>query len=923
MKSLEVRGYNLDKPFSENEHEYNVTVTEDEIQIVCDAKETIEGCNVTINLKDKKQYTHQIILDNNGKKQIYTITINKTVLEEDSELRITSIEGNPLEWTNENVDIKVNAESPNGIESYSFDGGNTWQISNVKSVTENQILQVVVKDKKGNITQAKEVNVDRIDKEQPTVKVEIEKSTKNQITLKVLSNDNLSGIDVVSFNNSNYENKDIFTVTKTGIYYASVKDKAGNVSEKATIEIKNSDFVEETKETEKTFTATFNGNGATSSKSYISCTTTKDSCEIKTPAITRNGSTILGWSTDANATSAAYGVDKTIKLTKDETYYAITYKTVSARFYANGSTISSTLEQCKIYNNNSSCSIKTPTIVRAGWNLIGWGLNANQTSTNIKSNSTISIKGNTKYYAITSKTLKATFDKNSADSIGSTSLSCKLYGTATSCSVTAPTITRSGWTVVGWNTSSSGTTASNNVGSAITLKSNATYYAITSKTLKATFNKNGANSIGSTSLSCNLYNSETSCTVTAPTITRSGWTIVGWNTSNTATTANCRVEKTLTLKSNATYYAITSKSVAAYFIKNGSDSVGSESLRCNLYNTSTSCSVTAPTITRSGWTIVGWNTSNTATTASYKVGSTISVSSSTFYYAITKKTVTATFDSSVSSKSCTRYNNESCTITLPTFNKTGKFNGAWGTNKSNPDPTYKVGTTMTLTDNINLYASIKHPWGDNGYNYTKTRNLTVSKSTTIGNMIFEYQSGIPTSAINSHISFLNTVYSTLPFLFVPGKTFVLTYDTYTNYSFAYGLTHFGGSYVFIDLKYDSKGDVVKNAIDQNATIHEMAHAWDFYYSFKTGKGYLRDQSDFVSFYNQISSKLYVDDNNQKLSKTETFAAMVTNYYWHILGKDTSKVYYGLKSGYTLSASEKNTLKTIMEKYIKISNNNYK
>lgn len=50
--------------------------------------------------------------------------------------------------------------------------------------------------------------------------------------------------------------------------------------------------------------------------------------------------------------------------------------------------------------------------------------------------------------------------------------------------------------------------------------------------------------------------------------------------------------------------------------------------------------------------------------------------------------------------------------------------------------------------------------------------------------------------------------------------------------------------------------------------------------------------------------------------------MVTNYYWHILGYNQNIGYYGLKTGAKLSEPEKTELKNILEKYIKISNNDY-
>ena len=66
-------------------------------------------------------------------------------------------------------------------------------------------------------------------------------------------------------------------------------------------------------------------------------------------------------------------------------------------------------------------------------------------------------------------------------------------------------------------------------------------------------------------------------------------------------------------------------------------------------------------------------------------------------------------------------------------------------------------------------------------------------------------------------------------------------------------------------------------------------------------------------------KLFVDDNGQVISKVETFAGMVTNYYWHVLGKDRNKAYYALKYGVSMDNNELYKLKVFMEKYIAVAN----
>jgi hypothetical protein len=79
----------------------------------------------------------------------------------------------------------------------------------------------------------------------------------------------------------------------------------------------------------------------------------------------------------------------------------------------------------------------------------------------------------------------------------------------------------------------------------------------TVRTITATFNPNGAASIGATSRSCTISGTSTSCTVTAPSITRANYRIRGWATNASGTGTIVRANSKITLTTNATFYAIT------------------------------------------------------------------------------------------------------------------------------------------------------------------------------------------------------------------------------------------------------------------------------------------------------------------------------------------------------------------------------
>ena len=119
-----------------------------------------------------------------------------------------------------------------------------------------------------------------------------------------------------------------------------------------------------------------------------------------------------------------------------------------------------------------------------------------------------------------------TFDKNGAKSISKSKISCP---SKASCNVTLPRISRGGYTILGWATSSTAKKAQYKVGRRITLTKNMKLYAITSKKLTATFDKNGAKKIGAKTRSCVLYNKDKNCSITIPSITpTSGFKALGW-----------------------------------------------------------------------------------------------------------------------------------------------------------------------------------------------------------------------------------------------------------------------------------------------------------------------------------------------------------------------------------------------------------
>ena len=169
------------------------------------------------------------------------------------------------------------------------------------------------------------------------------------------------------------------------------------------------------------------------------------------------------------------------------------------------------------------------------------------------------------------------------------------------------------------------------------------------------------------------------------------------------------------LSSYKTQEELLTKTYTATFDKNGSSEIGSNSLSCSTKGNS--CEIIAPSITREGYDILGWSTKSTSTTAEYTVGSKITLSSNIKLYAITKiksnaKTYTVTFDKNGSSEigssslSCSTTEN-SCEIIAPTITREGYDILGWSTKSTSTTAEYTVGSKITLSSDIKLYAITK------------------------------------------------------------------------------------------------------------------------------------------------------------------------------------------------------------------------
>ncbi len=330
-------------------------------------------------------------------------------------------------------------------------------------------------------------------------------------------------------------------------------------------------------------------------------------CTVDAPDITvLEGYTKVGWNENKEETTGvAVGANITLSTEDAPIYYSISYKnevTYKVNFNENGNTIDTTEKTCTIeksYNTTpqaTSCDITTPTIT-ANSNtpdIIGYNQEKDTHTLQVGSNAKLSVDANINgktYYAQTTAPAKKhtiTFNKNGAQSqtdegnvaqtTETVTRSCTREATfngeaqAAICSVTSPTIVGTDITptVTGYSDAAENHSSGWSHNSPKEISGDAIWYAQTTRgavTKNVTYKTTtGVSTVGKESDSCTIaaiYNNNggnsqaTSCTVQAPTINvSSGYEVIGWNTSNVATTGVAAGTNLTLTDASTTYYAL-------------------------------------------------------------------------------------------------------------------------------------------------------------------------------------------------------------------------------------------------------------------------------------------------------------------------------------------------------------------------------
>lgn len=406
-----------------------------------------------------------------------------------------------------------------------------------------------------------------------------------------------------------------------------------------------------------------------------------------------------------------------------------------------------------------------------------------------------------------------TVSYNANGGTGAPSSQSKYYGKALTLSSTKPT--KSGYTFVGWGTSSNDGSSNYSPGGSYTENSNITLYAIWKKEITLSYGANGGTGAPS-SYTATIYNAEHSYkfTLSSTTPTRTGYTFLGWSKSSTATSSSYSPGDTIILSESDTLYAVWKvNTFTVNYYSNYADyceldvAVSTSTnvkVHSQVFNYSTAydnglsdytSEGGAVHMTRTGHTGTGiWNTSADGTgtsvdeSTSFESGQKVAEAfgksiktgdaSVNVYAQWQINTYTVSYNanggSGAPSKQTKTYGQ---TLTLSTTKPTRTnytFQG-WGTSSSDTTVDYNAGGSYTANANITLYAI----WKLNTYTISYNLNGgvgTVESQTKTHGVGITLRNDVPTRSNYKFLGWSVSSNDTKP-TYKPGDTFTSNANT--------------------------------------------------------------------------------------------------------------------------------------------------
>jgi len=394
------------------------------------------------------------------------------------------------------------------------------------------------------------------------------------------------------------------------------------------------------------------------------------------PTPIKTGYSFNGWFTGSNGSGTKIESSTIVALSANQTLYAYwTVNTYTIKYDGNGSTAGSTPDSSYTYNITSA--ISTNGYSKLGHSFLGWSLSQSASTPDYLNgqnvlNLTSDPNGIVTFYAVwLVNDYQVIYNAN-----GGTGIMPSITITfGQSAALSAVLFSKTGYTFQGWATSLANANAgivTYSNGQTYTMNTEgATLYAVWSaNSYHITFDANGGTGGSSTIMH---YGDS----LNPPVVTRTGYLFIGWTPSVPATVG----------MGDATYTA--TWTIFSYTITFDANGGTGGTINTLTYGTA----LTAPAVTRFGYTFAGW---------SPVVPATVPAANTTYTAQWTPKNFTITFDANGGTGGTSGPMAYGTTLTAPTVLRTGYTFTGW--QPSLPATVPSANTTYTAQWSINSYT---------------------------------------------------------------------------------------------------------------------------------------------------------------------------------------------------------------------------
>lgn len=461
---------------------------------------------------------------------------------------------------------------------------------------------------------------------------------------------------------------------------------------------------------------TYDANGSTSGTvpASLSATGTYVVIDSNTGNLSKTGFVFSGWNTMADGSGITYQGTDNYLLSSDITLYAKwTAANYTITFAGNNNTGGTVPAAITGVSVSAVLPANSGNLVRAGYSFSGWNTLASGLGTNYAVGSTISPTSSITLFATWTAlpTYTISYSSNGATSGGAPVAQSGVYSSV-NLDNNSGLLAKTGSYFAGWNTATDGSGTTYAAGSSFTPTANILLYALWSNvsTYTLSYNSNGSSS-GTAPLAQTGIVSSATVSGNTNSLARLGFRFDGWNTQAGGGGTAFAGGDSITLNSDTILYAQW-VSVPTFTITFSGNGQTSGSIPSPITSSDSTVILPANTgvLNKTNFTFNGWNTAADGTGTHYDVAASFTLSANTTLYAewlgnIYTITYRENFPTTGSAPAPTSGRGALVTAgNTGNLIKNGFTFGGWNTAADGTGTNYAVGSSITPTQDTNLYA---------------------------------------------------------------------------------------------------------------------------------------------------------------------------------------------------------------------------